>query len=135
VIREDRFLISRRPYAIDLSSLKGEQREREDRILFSGSVKASWFRRQGGVTRACVGSLGLWSHYLTERLNLSKPREVLSVDLDGRYGGDCHGRWDGENYWGAQKPDTIERHLALLRPMLANYPDLPQGFDGWWRFE
>jgi hypothetical protein len=134
VIREDRFLISRRPYAVDLSTLAGDQQDRGDRISYSGSVKAVWFRRQGGVTRACVGSLGLWSHYLPERLNLNEPREVLSADLDGRYGGDCHGRWDGESYWGAQKPETIEEHLELLRPMLTNYPTIPASHDGWWRF-
>lgn len=24
--------------------------------------------------------------------------------------------------------------LALLKPMLANHPDAPAGFDGWWTF-
>lgn len=134
MIREDRFLISRRPYAVDLATVTGKQQERGDRIAFSGSVNAVWFSRQAGVTRACIGSLMLWQHYLPERLNLDDPHEVLSADFDGRYGGDCEGRWDGTNYWGAQKPDTIAEHLALLRPMLANYPALPDGWDGWWRF-
>lgn len=59
---------------------------------------------------------------------------MLSADLDGRYGGTCEGRWDGQNYWGAQKPDVIAEHLALLRPMLANYPAAPSSYDCWWRF-
>ncbi|MCX5103440.1 hypothetical protein [Streptomyces sp. NBC_00439] len=82
----------------------------------------------------CLGTLKLWSHYLPERLNLNDTRKVLSADLDGRYGGDCEGRWVGESYWGAQKPDTIAEHLALLRPMLANCPAIPARFDGWWKF-
>ncbi|MET9656355.1 MULTISPECIES: hypothetical protein [unclassified Streptomyces] len=43
------------------------------------------------------------SHYLPERLNLDDTRKALSADLDGRYGGNCEGRWVGESYWGAQK--------------------------------
>lgn len=134
MIHEERFLISRKAFAIDLSTLSGYQHERGDRIAFSGSINAVWFRRQGGVNRACLGSLGLWSHYLPEPLDLSDPHNVLSADLDGRYGGDCHGRWDGENYWGSQKPFEQALHLTLLEPMLANYPAVPDGYDGWWRF-
>jgi hypothetical protein len=134
VIHSDRFLISHKAYAIDLATVAGEQEPRGERISFSGSGHAVWFRRQNGVTRACLGSLRLWSHYLTEPLNLTDPRTVLSAHLDGRYGGNCEGRWDGQRYWGAQEPDTIERHLAVLRPMLAAYPAVPEGYDGWWRF-
>jgi hypothetical protein len=134
MIRQDRFLISHKPYAVDLSTLQGDQHERGDRIAFSGSADALWFRRQSGVTRACIGSLKLWSHYLPERLNLADAREVLAADLDGRYGGDCHGRWDGTSYWGNVTLEQQERHLAILRPMLANYPAIPDGYDGWWRF-
>jgi hypothetical protein len=134
VIREDRFLISRKPYAVDLSSIRGAQHERGDRIAFSGSVDALWFRRQNGANRACIGSLKLWSHYLPDPLNLDDPHNVLSANLDGRYGGDCHGRWDGQSYWGNVTLDQQEQHLAVLRPMLANYPAIPDGYDGWWRF-
>jgi hypothetical protein len=28
----------------------------------------------------------------------------------------------------------IEEHLALLRPMLENFPAVLAGFDGWWTF-
>jgi hypothetical protein len=135
VIREDRFLISRKPFAIDLATVTGSQHERGDLIAFSGTANALWFRRQSGVTRACLGSLKLWSHYLPRRLDLDDPQDVLSADLDGRYGGDCEGRWDGERYWGAQEPDVQEQHLAILRLMLAKYPALPAGYDGWWTFQ
>lgn len=135
MIRETRFLISRKPFAIDLSTVAGEQHPRGDRIAFRGSANAVWYRRQGGVTRACIGTLGLWSHYLPQRLNLDDPHDVLSAGLDGRYGGDCEGRWDGERYWGAQEPAAMEQHLALLRPMLANYPIIPESYDGWWTFQ
>lgn len=133
--RETRFLISRKPFAVDLNTVTGSQHPRGDRHAFSGTANALWFRRQNGVTRACLGTLKLWSHYLPEPLDLDDPHAILSADLDGRYGGDCHGRWDGERYWGAQQPDAIEEHLALLRPMLNRYPALPPGHDGWWTFQ
>lgn len=135
MIRETRFLISRKPFAVDLNTLTGSQHPRGDRHAFSGTANALWFRRQNGVTRACLGTLKLWSHYLPEPLDLDDPHAILSADLDGRYGGDCDGRWDGERYWGAQEPDVIEEHLAVLRPMLNRYPALPPGHDGWWTFQ
>ncbi|WP_030975190.1 hypothetical protein [Streptomyces sp. NRRL S-1824] len=120
MIREDRFLISRRPYAIDLASLIDGP---------VSAVTAVWFRRKQGATVACIGNL--WD---TQRPTPKDVAEFLARHTDGRYGGTCEGRWDGEHYWGAQKPDTIAEHLELLRPMLANYPAIPAGYDGWWRF-
>jgi hypothetical protein len=127
MIREDRFLISHRPYAIDLDSLRVGDPSQSG--CHWAMVNAVWFRRRQGVTVACIGTL--------RDLQDAAPKdaaEFLARHDDGRYGGDCNGRWDGEHYWGAQKPDVIEEHLALLRPMLANYPNVPAGYDGWWRF-
>lgn len=131
MIREDRFLISNRPYAVDLSSFRvtSENAYPDGRRSYWCRVDAVWFRRRHGVTAACVGNL--------RDLQDERPTdaaEFLDHFTDGRYGGDCEGRWDGDNYWGAGAPDVIERHLALLRPMLANYPAIPDGYDGWWRF-
>ncbi|MGW3427983.1 hypothetical protein ACWDHW_08500 [Streptomyces melanosporofaciens] len=134
MIREDKFLISRRPYAVDLDTVTGRQVGGIDRVSFSGACNAVWFRRRRGVTVACLGTLKLWSHYLSEPLNLDDPTAILSADLDGRYGGDTEGRWDGESYWGNVTLEQQEQHLAVLRPMLAAYPALPDGYDGWWRF-
>lgn len=134
MIRSDKFLISQRPYAVDLSTVTGDQHPRGERFAFSGTVDAVWFRRQNGTTRACIGTVMLFSHYLPRLLDLTDPHDILAADLDGRYGGDCHGRWDGVRYWGAQEPDLIEQHLALLRPMLDGYPACPAGYSGWYRF-
>ncbi|WP_327223058.1 hypothetical protein OG229_02615 [Streptomyces platensis] len=134
MIRDDRFLISRKAFAIDLSTVTGSQHPRGNRTAFSGRANAVWYRRQNGVTRACIGMLMLFSHYLPAPLDLDDPHAILSAELDGRYGGDCHGRWDGTGYWGAEVPDTRDAHLAILQPMLANYPAIPAGHDGWWRF-
>jgi hypothetical protein len=138
MIREAKFLISRRPFAIDLSTVTCEQQEHAGSSPYynlSGQANAVWYRRQNGVTRACLGSLMLFRHYLRQPVNLDDPHAILSANLDGRYGGECHGRWDGERYWGAQEPDVMEQHLAILRPMLADYPSTPEGYDGWWTFQ
>jgi hypothetical protein len=134
MIREDRFLISRKSFPIDLSTVRGEQQPRGDLFAFSGSANAVWYRRKDGITRACLGTVGLWSHYLPAPLDLNDPHSILSADLDGRYGGDYHARWDGENYWGSQKPFEQNLHLTVLEPMLVNFPAAPDGYDGWWRF-
>lgn len=136
MIRSDRFLISQKPFAIDLSTVTGEQSQRGDRdtFNFSGTANALWFRRKDGVTRACTGTLTLFSHFLPEPLNLDDPHAVLAAKLDGRYGGTCHGRWDGNGYWGAENPETVAADLAILQPMLAHYPNLPPAYSGWWRF-
>lgn len=136
MIREDRFLISRKPYAIDLDSL--QVGEPTDSGHYWAMVNAVWFRRHSKgygedrriVTVACIGTL--------RNLQDDKPadaRAFLAAYTDGRYGGDCQGRWDGTGYWGAEKPEVVEEHLALLRPMLANYPAIPHGYDGWWTFQ
>lgn len=122
MIREERFLISRRPYAVDLSSLAVDS-------YGKATVAAVWFRRRRGVTVACIGEL--WNF---PRLTPKDAREFLVSHTDGRYGGDCHGRWDGTRYWGAQEPGVAAAHLSLLRPMLDGYPSVPAGYDGWWRF-
>lgn len=128
MIREDRFLISRRPYAVDLSSLRTEPSPGATSRWWC-HIDAVWFRRRQGVTVACIGTL--------RDLQDTAPgdaAEFLARHTDGRYGGDCEGRWDGIGYWGAQEPDVIAAHLELLRPMLDNFPAIPAGYDGWWRF-
>lgn len=125
MIRQTRFVMSHRLYAVDPASLVVREPDAERSHARIGAV---WFRRRDGITAACVGHL--WDHQATPR----DAAEFLARHDDGRYGGTCEGRWDGERYWGAQEPDVIERHLALLRPMLTDYPAVPEGYDGWWRF-
>jgi hypothetical protein len=123
------FAISgKRRYAVDLNGLVVQP------SAVTGFVhvrlRAVWFRRKERVTAACVGYL--WD---TTSIPLIDVADFLAWSTDGRYGGVCEGRWDGTRYWGAQEPETIEAHLALLRPMLEAYPEIPAGFDGWWMYE
>lgn len=133
--RDTRFLISRKPFAIDLSTVTLEGSERDGAYWLTGDCQAVWYRRKSGVTYACLGSLRLWAQWRREKPDLSSPEAMLGNDLDSRYGGDPAGRWDGERYWGSQKPFEQALHLTVLEPMLANYPVIPEGYDGWWTFQ
>lgn len=135
MIRDDRFVLSRRQFAVDLSTVAGKLRNHGDRWLFSGRADAVWYRRKAGVTRACIGTIMLWQHYLPGPLDVADPVAILSADLDGRYGGDCAGRWDGTRYWGSEDLTVQAEHLAVLRPMIDDYPTHPASHDGWWRFD
>lgn len=133
MIRETRFLISRKPYAVDLNSLRGTRMDTpggRNPYSYDGRIDAVWFRRRQGVTVACIGTL--WDLQHPEPADAT---QFLRQHDDGRYGGDCHGRWDGESYWGNVTLAEQEQHLAILRPMLANYPAIPDSYDGWWTFQ
>ncbi|MFE9099790.1 hypothetical protein [Actinomadura geliboluensis] len=146
MLHEDRFVMSRKQYAADLSTLHIEPRTGyKGREYYHGVIQAVWFRRRrrGGfgpngavVTVACIGTLRD-----SQDTRPADGREFLQRHDDGRYGGDCQGRWDGSGYWGSESPEAMAEHLALLKPMLAAYernpkaPTLPDGFDGWWRFD
>jgi hypothetical protein len=131
MIRENRFLISRSPYAVDLTSLTGTLRPTMTSPVFTGTIDAVWFRRRKGRVIACIGQL--WDYQQTEPASAV---EFLSRLTDGRSGGRCHGRWNGSDYWREEEwPDARDAHLAILRPMLANYPALPAPHDGWWAFQ
>jgi hypothetical protein len=125
--REDRFVMSHKPFAVDLSSL----REEHD---FS-YVDAVWFRRRRGVAVACIGNLHAILHPAP-----STALEFCERHTDGRHSGDCQGRWDGTGYWDAEQPSVAAKHLAILRPMLDDYahdpknPVIPAGYDGWYVF-
>jgi hypothetical protein len=129
VIRMSRFVLSARPYAIDLSSLKvvwpGEG-HLENRVTFD----AVWFRGPKTAPKACIGQL---REYISLGAD-QDPERVLSCMDDGRYGGECLGRWNGTGYWGTQEPERAAEHMAILRPMLENFPAIPRGYDGWWTF-
>ena len=131
MIREDRFLISRKPFAVDLASLRTVEHTRQDGShYYSGRIDAAWYRRRKGITVACIGTL--WDFQDEQPTD---GRQFLEQHDDGRHGGDCSGRWDGDSYWGNVTLDTQRQHLHVLRPMLANYPSLPPGYDGWWTFQ
>ena len=136
MIRSEKFLISQKPYAIQLDSVQGRTSKQgtSGRYSFRGSCWALWYRRKNGVTRACSGRLRLRGQWMVTPVDTSSPQSILSSDLDGRYGGDCYGRWDGESFWGDVTLVRQGELMAVLRPMLDSCPEVPPRYDGWWRF-
>lgn len=129
--REDKFVMSHRGYAVDLSSFRID----EIRTGWKGeyacaSVNAVWFRRKGGVNQAIAGEL--WD---AQDVIPQDAVQFLKQHEDGRYGGRPFARWDGTGIWYAgQDPEENGRYLELLKPMLENFPAIPNRHDGWWRF-
>lgn len=129
--REDKFVLSHRPYAVDLSSFRID----EIRTGWKGeyacaTVNAVWFRRKSGVNQAVVGELS------DSQWTIPKDAvQFLEQYEDGRYGGSPFARWDGTSFWCAgQDPEKNDRYLELLRPMLESFPAAPGGYSGWWVF-
>lgn len=112
-------------YAVDMSRLSIERHEPDDWFRepwFTVRANAVWYRRRKGVTVACIGTLR------TSRDTMPVDvRQFLEQYTDGRYGGDCHGRWDRSGYWGNVPLATQEQHLEILRPILDNFPTSSPG--------
>jgi len=136
VRHEDKFVQSHQPYAVDLESMTvGAPSQIHGSVWVR--IDAVWFRRRRSgysgpmVTVASAGEL--------RELMDTPPadaRSFLESFTDGRYGGDCIARWDGESLWSApgMAEQTRTRYLHLLRPMLLLHPAAPEGFDSWWTF-
>jgi hypothetical protein len=134
MLREDRFVLSHRQYAVNPASLRLRFPDPPDSHAWPGwwMADAVWFRRRRGVTVACAGFIA----------NDQDGTPVVAAEFLEKiptrysvYGGDCLARWDGTGLWAAgQDPEENARFLALLRPMLAAYPNAPSGYDGWWVF-
>ncbi|HEY3559698.1 MAG TPA: hypothetical protein VGL05_19650 [Kribbella sp.] len=131
MIREDKFVISHAPYAVKLDSLARETYYSQVQVHYRYSIEAAWFRRRNGRTVACLGYLH------TSRVeSFVEAAPVLEGMTDGRYGGDCKARWDGDNLWAPQSTwDQMTTYEEFLRPMLENFPEVPPLFDGWWTFK
>lgn len=111
MIREERFLISRRPYAVDLESLRVAPGHP---VSVRVDIDAVWFRRRRGVLVAVIGTL--WD-YQSKHGVPADVHEALARHTDGRYGGSWIARWDGESYVSEhpQSPEAMAAHLAVLR--------------------
>lgn len=135
MIHEDAFRISKSPYAIKLDSLvissSGDPAQAQV-VSHRIEIDAVWFRRRSGITRAVIGTL--WDYQTGTRP--TGVYDALGRHVDGRYGGAWIARWDGTAYVSEnpQPPELVETHMAILRPMLDNYPAVPEGYQGWWRF-
>jgi hypothetical protein len=130
--REEKFVLSHRPYAVDPESLRIEHHPAQEtpptREYWRITMDAVWFRGRKDAPVATAG--GLWGSTHEEPRDVTHALELFN---DGRYGGSAVARWDGVGLWiNGLSLEESEGYLAILRPMLENFPAIPPGYDGWW---
>lgn len=137
--RQNKFLASLALYAIDLTGLtRAEVGPTHDGAsLYKYEIPAVWFRRRRGLDTSNVGYLWDFSRDRHEGGSEEEARSFLEMTLtDGRQGGSCRSRWDGERLW-SEPAVTLEqarKDAEFLQAMLDAFPQIPSGYDGWWRF-
>jgi hypothetical protein len=136
MIREQRFVMSKHQYALNLDSIDMESFEGgRGGIFWSFHLRAAWFRRTGRGYRGCMGTLrGCLPDF---EVYSGGTDRILRAFKDGRHGGDCHAHYDGRLFW-QKEPQSWEAicgQFYFLRAMREGTPHIPEGYDGWWRFE
>jgi hypothetical protein len=137
----EKFQISTAPYAVRPDTFRVAEKwptytqpdgssRRGETPYYTMTVEAVWFRRKSGVLTAHYGHL--WDASSDRPATLF---DWLENDWDGRYGGNCRARWDGDSLWAPESSwDQMKEYEELLRPMLDNFPETPAGYDGWWTY-
>lgn len=132
MIREDKFVFSHRPYAVDLGSLHITTHTSVYRPdFYQCTVQALWFRGRKNAPVSVAGSLST----LVDEIPRDGLHAMEQMD-DGRSGGAAVARWDGSNLW-APMMSFVEanEYLDILRDMLDAFPDEPGApYDCWWRY-
>lgn len=134
MIKMNEFKPSRRQYAIHPSTLTCKDvsfdHEGVNVAMWNVELRACWFRLKSGVISACLGYL--WD------IQQQKPESVetfLTNLTDGRFGGRCHSRWDGVNFWTIENKPEADEDFRALEDMLAKYGEIPEGWEGWYVFK
>lgn len=137
--RSDRFLISKQPYAVNLTTYNTREeyaryassKKVADKPTYWMTVEAVWFRRKSGALSAHYGRL--WDVSSTKPESVTSWLEGLT---DGRYGGSCVARWNGQDMWAPEVDwDRQVQLQKVLAQMLDGYPAVPEGYEGWWTFK
>lgn len=123
MIKAERFRIADRPFAVKLDSYRVTDG------YGSGEVDALWFRRRPGATIACAGVLRDFQSPVQPAVE-----EFLATCTAQDRGGVCAASWNGSRLWCQAGEEERARYKALLVPMLAAYPAVPPGYDGWYIF-
>lgn len=129
MIKMSDFRPSKRQYAIKPLSLISSDVTTGGIELWSVEIRACWFRLRSGAISACVGRLWDIQNHPPE-----SAREFLELLVDGRYGGRCHSRWDGMNFWTTEDKKQGDEDFLFLVEMLKDYGKIPDGWEGWYVF-
>jgi hypothetical protein len=127
MIRAERLAVSRPMYAFAPETFSVRDR----------TVQAVWFRRKKGVLVASTGSYHFFAPGLAEGAYPASYLGWVELHTDNRYGATHLASWDGVALLNSDQPVTPEeasRRVAFLAGMVAGFPQVPTGFDGWWAF-
>jgi hypothetical protein len=145
------FAASKKLYALDETTFKiasendyVSRKDGKTYTYFRQTVDAVWFsrRRSSGKTAVFFGTI---SNGSTNEIHSDKDtgQPLTYVEFlaraDGRAGGNPAGCWDGSGTWWdkdyARDFEAQQDILPFLKDMLANYPQIPLGYNGWYRFQ
>lgn len=149
MIRMERYVHSRRPYAVRLSTFEVERTEWEWQgamhVSWRLRIRAGWHRGKVAAPETCLGWLTWttsddpWRHF--------DPKDILQRDLaaedavkayaDGRYGGTCIAKSTGRGLWFADvtSPRVLQGMREELTEIADAFPQPPAGYSGWWTFQ
>lgn len=135
--KSDRYTASAFFYAFNLNKVKlshhGPVRNSDD-TLTGMSFPAVWFKRKNGEVFVSAGYLShTVRHPTTHTLTTEEAIEHFMENYDPRYGGTVEMKWDGEVMWAPETRWTdVVKYQAILARILDGFPNIPEGFDGWY---
>jgi hypothetical protein len=98
---------------------------------YYATMRVIYFKKKGGVLSACVGNLWDWRGDKSPE----SAEDFLKHCSTRVYGPNLTAKWNGKDLWGQTEISSILYYRDLLDPILKNYPEIPEGYDGWWEFE
>lgn len=124
--QRDKFSAAEFFYAIDFSTIQIQPGYENHG---TGTVDAIWFKKKNGVIAACYGTLRASG---TAARPLHNEADFM-FHYDGRYGGNTMYKWDGTEMWGSNNNflELVEAH-KFLDPIRNGFPNIPDGYTGWY---
>lgn len=139
LLTQSTFASSKNLYALEPASFEAVELEQthDGYDMWMYTINAMWFRRRSSLTQAMFGTL---REYSTARPNESTGARWRLADFIKHYrahgGGTPLGRWNGQAPWfgGEIATDYARQQVLLpkLQEALANYPEVPAGYVGWY---
>lgn len=132
MIRVTRLVVSKPMYALKPDTW------RPSGIPGIYQVDAVWFKRKRGKLVATMGTYQPMVLRRDQQPAGDTYEEWIAAADDNRYGGDWTAVWDGEGLMCARQPVSAamtHERSSFLDAVLKGFPNVPDGYDGWWTFD
>ena len=126
MIKSDKFTISTRNYAFKEGSLRPYHQSND---WYNGwwVMDVFCYKKKDGKTAACFGQV----HVIEKTDNFTE--EEFIKKYRATYGPDMLASWNGADFIGTSNYESIVQYVEKLRPILRNYPEIPNGYKGWYK--